>query len=336
MEDFTSFSFGGVESSRLGIYRTSDGDRFNEDLSPDIKDMTAEVPGRDGEYYFGSNYGTKKIEVNFAFNSLTEKQFRDLRATFNTKETKALIFNERPYKMYLAKIESPIELSYVCFDEPKKVLANFNGINGATTVLRSTGERERIYKGEGKISFVCYFPFAKSVYKVLPIGNEEWAESSGLLSNDEYEGIYDTYDTESEEIKIYNAGDLPTGFRLYLPASIVNQEITLEYRTESSDIQENPVASLKINPITLKEIDGVVVDEGVIVDTNNELIMGVRNFNVDQQGNYHYTTTGNIYNDCIDYGYFFRFNPDNKNSRTNLKVLGGAEGVQIFYDYLYF
>jgi len=34
--DFISFSFNGVHSSELGITRTSDGSRYNENLLPTI------------------------------------------------------------------------------------------------------------------------------------------------------------------------------------------------------------------------------------------------------------------------------------------------------------
>ena len=178
--DFTGFQFGEYHSSDLGIVRVSSGDRYNENLHPEIKDKTAEVPGVDGNYYFGSDFGPKTIDIEFAFDSITEEQFRNLRKIFGTKEIKKLIFDERPYKYYMAKIESPIELSYVCFDEPKKIIgAARDGvrvknripiteeIDGETVVIgydiereqvtpyEKIGGTERIYKGEGKISFIC-------------------------------------------------------------------------------------------------------------------------------------------------------------------------------------
>ena len=131
MGDFIGFTFGGVHTSSLGITRVSGGDRYDESLHPEINDTTAEVPGMDGNYYFGSNYGPGKIDLELAFDSLTEAQFRKLRQVFGVKTQKELIFDERPYKKYIAKIESPIELSYVCFDEPKKSIgaerATWNG-----------------------------------------------------------------------------------------------------------------------------------------------------------------------------------------------------------------
>ena len=104
MGDFLGFTFGGVHSSDLGITRVSGGDRYDEELHPEIKDRTAEVAGLDGDYYFVTNYGVKKFTIDIAFDSLTEVQFRNLRRAFNTKTPQDLIFDERPYKKYTAKI----------------------------------------------------------------------------------------------------------------------------------------------------------------------------------------------------------------------------------------
>lgn len=357
MGDFTGFTFGGVHTSSLGITRVSGGDRYNEELFPEIKDVTAEVPGVNGEYYFGSNYGPKKIDIEVAFDSLTEAQFRELRKVFSTKDTKQLIFNERPYKKYMAKLESPIELSYICFDEPKKTVGterdgirvvdrttttSTEEIDGeevevtTTTIARERvtpyvidyTQTQRIYKGEGKMTFVCYFPFARSVYKVLPEESNDWAISSGILSAEDYE-LFDSYDSETGIIKIYNAGDIETGFRLYLPGSVVTTATTLNYKRYDVDI--NPTASLVLNAMTLN--DG---DEGVLVDTINELIVGVSSFGHDSNDNAIYITSGNIYNEYVDSGYFFHLEPCGQYDGTLIEITGGAEGIEIFYDYLYF
>lgn len=369
MEDFTGFTFGGVHSSDLGIIRVSGGDRYEEQLHPEIKDRTAEVPGLNGDYYFGSDFGPRSFDIEIAFDSLTEEQFRKLRRVFGTKDIKQLIFDERPYKYYMAKLESPMELSYVCFDEPKKIIgAERDGVRrvtrteeepvideetGEPVVDEETGEpitemviyRDieqvtpyelqegtwRVYKGEGKISFKAYFPFAKSVYKVLPSEEEEssWAISSGILNSENYSTV-DIY--ENEAITTYNAGDLATGFRLYLPSSAAGAGITLKYQ-QDSDISEIN-ATLILDVITLK--DG---DEGVIVDTNSGLIVGVSVAPTLNPitGLWSYTTSGNLYNEYINSGYFFKLEPNiNSNDRSILQIENGTEGIVIFYDYLYF
>ena len=439
--DFMDFTFGKYRSADLGITRVSGGDRFEEELSPEIKDRNVEVPGLDGEYYFGSDYGPKEINIEIAFDSMTEEQFRDLRRAFNTKKTQPLIFDERPYKQYMAKLGSPIELSYVCFDEPKREIgAERNGVqrdrekdkneekdfltsitvpvgetvtyalthtpkdevriagineytveDGVYSFTNSTestinvtiayaydvfipawkqvtpyeyrDKTERIYKGEGKITFTCYFPFARSVYKVLPQTEEEsdWAISSGILKESEYAG-YDTYDNETGIINIYNGGDLPTGFRLYIPEAALDSQIGLAYTPFDQSASDDPIEplSLVIDPITLKkigedekvirsEIDETTGEEtetvetieapkdiGILVDTINQLIVGVSEFEIDENENATYKTSGNLYNEFISSGYFFKLEPGKLTDGAKLAITNGAEGIQIFYDYLYF
>ncbi len=176
--DFLGFSFDGMHCSRLGITRVSDGDRYNETLVPEFEDKMVTVPGKDGSYYFGSNYTNKPISISFGFDSMTESQFRQLRKLFGTKRICTLVFDERPYKTYMAKISTPPQLNYICFDEPKKDLVEARrGIRiidrdtnprwEEVTPYKYTGERERIYKGEGTIEFIIMNPYAKEQFKIL-------------------------------------------------------------------------------------------------------------------------------------------------------------------------
>lgn len=181
--DFLGFSFDGIHSSRLGITRVSKGDRYDESLVPEIEDKIIEIPGGDGSYFFGSLYRTKPITIQIAFDSLTENQFRQLRKLLAIKRPCQLVFDERPYKVYMAKISSPPELEYVCFDERKKtVAAAREGIRVVDrdyeegTITRETiypyeyeDRTERIYKGEGTIEFTCVRPFATDQFKVLDL-----------------------------------------------------------------------------------------------------------------------------------------------------------------------
>ena len=353
MGDFTGFTFGDKHSyDDLGITRVSGGDRYTEELFPEIKDLTAEVPGLDGEYYFGSNYGPRSFNIDFAFDSLTEQQFRQLRTVFGTREIRKLIFDERPYKYYLAKIESPIELSFVCFDEPnytwQKIPLGINeetelmeyaqGISGDFERKVYDGTTRRIYKGEGSVTFVCYFPFAKSTYKVLPVDEAEsdWVISSGILSAAAY-AEFDTYSTTTGVIKIYNAGDLPTGFHLYCPFTAASS-LKLTYTSGLGNI-----AQLNINQITPQTNGTGANDIGILINTNNGLIQGVQTFGIDNSGNATYTTSGNLYNSYIDSGYFFKLEPSiSQEDGANIVITDAnnniisTNGIKIFYDYLYF
>ena len=443
MGDFTGFSFGGVHSSDLGITRVSGGDRYEEKLHPEVSDRTAEVPGLDGVYYFGSEHRERVFDITLGFDSLTEEQFRKLRTVFSTKEIKELIFDECPYKKYMAKIESPVELSFVCFDEPRKVIGaerkgiritertattssvisdvsegldvtlsestyqSFFNSDGTNTfeyrdsvwylveeeaevelsnygievtindpsvenigfkVTNSTTNGvtweqvtpytidythvQRIYKGEGKISFICHYPYAKSVFKELPEGSDEWAFSSGILSVSDY-SEFDRYDNTSGIINIYNGGDLPANFSLYCPF-LVSHSMKLKYYTSANTLS----GQLNIGDITpLDNITGHN-DVGFLINTSNGLIQGVQSITYAADG-VSYVTSSNFYNRYIKSGSFFKIEP-NTSSRdgsyfeikdkndaiinsgteqildTSDNVVAEYSKIQIFYDYLYY
>ena len=65
--DFIAFTFKNKHSYEdFGIIRTSDGDRYNFNLAPTMTDKTAEVPGGDGMYYFGTHHKQKDFNISFA------------------------------------------------------------------------------------------------------------------------------------------------------------------------------------------------------------------------------------------------------------------------------
>ena len=184
-------------------------------------------------------------------------------------------------------------------------------------------------KGEGKISFICYFPFAKSVYKQLPLADIEsdWAISSGILDSETYANI-DVYD--NGEIEIYNPGDIETGFRMYIPADLLSTATIITY----IEVLDQRSATLYLKATEIKDND-----VGILIDTNNNLIVGVSSAPVGPHpitGEYTYTTSGNIYNEIIQAGYFFKIQPTRLNTTDKIQIEGGGEGIQIFYDYLYF
>ena len=153
---------------------------------------------------------------------------------------------------------------------------------------------------------------------------KDWAVSSGILSVGDYEEI-DKYN--NGVITVYNAGDIATGFRLYLPAAVCTTATTLAYKINRQTID----AELAIDAITLKPND-----IGVLIDTNSQLIVGVSSFEIDSSGNGIYTTTGNLYNKNISSGFFFRLEPNLFKNYSDIEITGGGEGIYIFYDYLYF
>lgn len=293
--DFIGFSFNEHRSESLGIVRVSDGSRYNEDLVPTTQDKTVQVPGGDGFYYFGSDYTQRQFSINIAFDELTEKQFRDLQQVFGTKELGKLIFDERPYKYYMVKSSKP-QLKYICFGK----------------------DGERIYKGEGTLTFTAYYPFAKSVFKFLnEYGNknkDEWKEASGMKPE---KGTYDIV-SNNGSISVYNAGDLETDFILKFSLPIDNTPIGDIKITLSKENVGKEEAFLDLNGFSKKG-----ADTGFQINTKTNLIEG---FNAEG-------LTGTLYNENIIQGDFFKIPPREEGYQISVT---GAIPIEIVYDYIYY
>ena len=361
------------------------------------KNCTIEIPNNHGEYYYGSTYGTRTFEINIAYDSVTETQFRKIRRLFGTRKICELIFDERPYKVYYAKIESPIELSYVCFDEPKRAPSEVDqdGIRVTKRTATEEGyeiEREqirpwiyeynedgsyktqRIYKGEGTISLICYQPFAHQLFKILDLYSEagensgnlittytnvdEWAESSGLLTQTEWETysidqVVDASAPYTYAIPVYNPGDLNVGFCLYIPFTQVTTEVSdpiITYKILPSDENSDIIINGEEKILVLKEITRKKNDTatGILINTTNHLIEGVEFTEVADNKDYRtpsWHTTGTLYNEYIregDFPYIKRndWSLDNNSRSQNIYIscapIEGNKQISIHYDYLYF
>ena len=139
-KDYVGFTYNGKHSSDLNILRVSSSNRYSENIAPTFADTTADNPGADGTFYFGTFHRLRQFNVSIAFDSLTEANLRAVRQWLDGKNVHDLVFDEAPNKTYSAKVTSTPTLKYIPFlDE-----------NGG-----------RIYKGEGTIQFTCYFPYAR-------------------------------------------------------------------------------------------------------------------------------------------------------------------------------
>lgn len=293
--DFIGFSFNEHRSESLGIVRVSDGTRYNEDLVPTTQDKTVQVPGGDGFYYFGSDYTQRQFSINIAFDELNEKQFRELQQVFGTKELGKLVFDERPYKYYMVKSGKP-QLKYICFGK----------------------EGERIYKGEGTLTFTAYYPFAKSIFKFLNEydnkNKDEWKEASGMKAE---KGTYDIV-SNNGSISVYNAGDLETDFILKFSLPVDNTPIDDIKITLSKENAGKVEAFLDLNGFSKKG-----TDTGFQINTKTNLIEG---FNAEG-------LTGTLYNENIIQGDFFKIPSREEGYQISVT---GAIPTEIVYDYIYY
>lgn len=345
--DYIGFSFGKkadgtpMHSSDLGIVRTSNGSRFDENLLPTMQDKTVPVPGGDGTYYFGSYYTQRQFSVSFAFDSLTEEQVATLKSHFGDKKIQDLIFDERPYKIYRAKVAGSATLKYIPFSE------------GATN---------RLYKGEGTLQFTCYEPFARCEKKWLSDYSNwenvrEWKDASGLK---ETQGVYDSIQ-QNNTIPLWNPGDIESNFQLRINFGEQYTEITFDenntytegkYYIKKDDKYELsydtynesksyfnrqilPIPAAKIflskdsnKKLAWEELVAQDADAYVKIDTKLNLIEGYNSNN---------KKTGNIYNEYITEGTFFKI-PQGEETLVidsdDTKLV--SQNVLIEYNYYYF
>ncbi len=301
--DFCGFQFNGVHSSDLNIVRVSNGSRYSEDLVPAFQDKTAQIEGGDGTLYWESFYSSKPFNIQIAFDSISEEDFRKLRQVFNGKAMGELIFDEAPYKAYSVKVQSPPQLNYICFDK-----------------LDDNNNTVRVYKGEGTISFIAYYPYAKSVKKFLDLYDNankgEWATSSKMKST---QGDYDKVGVSgSTDILLYNAGDIETDWQAFYAidqnGSCALTNITLKKGEQPGGQTEG---TMVFSSITKKKDS----DSFIRINSRTNLIEGC-----DSNKN----PTGSLYNEFLTAGDFFKIPLDGHHFISNI------ECVDIRYNYLYY
>lgn len=336
---FIGFTFGNRHSSRLGIFRTSQSNRYSTALKPYSKEVTVTLDNTHETLYFGQRNTKQDLSISFAFYGLTENQLSQLKRILSDKKVQPLIFDEEPYKVWFAKITSMAICKHICCER----------------------EGSRFYQGEGELTFTSYSPYASSRYEYLEdytlenirewidesgwfageaddiiypailshgyadsvdtgsiIGAEEdfwqWLDNTNLLRTTDKtvknvfsyidvfpeEGMYynldewreasqiphrppyGIYDETTGIYKLYNAGDIPTHFRLYLS----RESVSCEFVVAISDNKALHVAGISLQ----------TGDTALLYDSRTKLLRGC---------DAEHKPTGTIYNQYIIAGDFF-------------------------------
>ena len=305
--DFIGFTFNNVHSSTLGIMRISDGSRYNEDLLPTYQDKVVDAPGTDETYYFGSYYKQKVINISIAFEDLSEVQIRKIKQLFSDKEIHELWFDETPYKAYNVKVSGNPSLKYICFDK-----------------YRVDGYSERVYKGEGTLSFIAYYPFAHSRYKYLDDYGvdcpnlEEWAATSNLKLKQNYDKLIPIKGSVAKEkkVQLWNAGDLETDFK-------INIDFNVKKKITSGEIRISPNLGLYLSDIQCQGND-----DGIQINSRLKIIQGYKR---DKQGKIQISS--NVYNKHIVSGDFFKI-PIGESQLKIVNLEGNSFEIDYHYWYL--
>lgn len=119
---------------------------------------------------------------------------------FGYKGIKQFIMDEFPYKKYMVRPSAPPVISYICFEE----------------------EDGKVYKGEGNVTFVAYYPFALSVNPI----SIDYAAGGVTISN--------PGDLESNFSIVYALSNLTSGLTLALTSSGTTKTLTIGNITAKS------------------------------------------------------------------------------------------------------
>ena len=76
-----------------------------------------------------------------------------------------------------------------------------------------------------------------------------------------------------------------------------------------------------------------------MINTETGIIEGVQTMTYEivspTETNTIYVTSGNIYNEYMTSGHFFKIEPNIQPTSAFLKVTGGSDNIQVSYNYLY-
>lgn len=248
--DFLGFQIGDIHSEQLNITRVSTSDRYMDSLVPNFSDTTATISGRDGTFYWNTYYTQKPFQIDFAFDDLRDEDIRRLRQELGFKGVKQLIFDEEPYKKYMVKCSAPPTLKYIAFDH---------------------GE-VRVYKGEGTVNLVAYYPYALSTEETV-------------------------INVKASSRRLQNLGDLDAPFKILFEITTSLTDINLRLTTNESIVADRKtLGRLKLTGITQKKD----TDKYICIDSRTNLIEGLDS---------DYNKTSTLYNSCITIGDFFLLPP---------------------------
>lgn len=177
------FIFNGIKSTDFGLEIVNDK-QLNKSISPSKITTTEKISGVNGEMIFDQTYGTRTISIKCYLNNTDLSNVRQMMTWLGEKYAQELILSYQPYKVYTALFQHEITMKEY--------------LNGGMFIL----------------DFICYTPFAKSLYSTLDIINnieydEEFLYDSGLFYVDDEPLQYEWNSiTGTTNMDIYNASNV--------------------------------------------------------------------------------------------------------------------------------
>lgn len=181
---FISFTYGGKPIEDFNLIATVDGDRMNKQGYSPFNDITSSYDGLDGQYYWGTFYQAKTLDIHLSTDGIDQRKLDDFLFWFRPGEAKELILAEHPNRAILARVSEPPELSLLGFEQVVDMT-----ISGYTYPTRTT-----LYRGEIDLKFVMDEP--------------HWYSKENLLGKKDGDRYIDVWeDANGNEVNIFTSQD---------------------------------------------------------------------------------------------------------------------------------
>ena len=152
-KEFIDFEFDGKHISEFGMVAVADGGRHSFDAAPTFQDETSNVNGVDGQYYWGTHFGSKKMSFTLATDGMTEAQVNAFKQHFKPGKYGKFIEDKLAYRYGYARISQVATFSMVPF---RKKLTVGNGTDQLSFYVNE-------YKGDCRITFEFDDPYFYTV-----------------------------------------------------------------------------------------------------------------------------------------------------------------------------
>ena len=150
--EFIDFSFDGKKITDFGLVAVVDGDRLQFDGSPSFTDETTAVNGVVGQYYWGTNIGTKTKTYTLATDGMTEQQVQAFQYHFRPGRYGKFIDDTFAFRYSYCRVSSVTNFKMIPFKKEIEYTVD-------NTKIKSFVNE---YKGEVTISFTWDYPYSFS------------------------------------------------------------------------------------------------------------------------------------------------------------------------------
>lgn len=154
---YISFTYGGRKIQDFGLIATTVNDRVQRQSPPSHEDRTTDYKMLHGQFYWGSRYNAREMNLTLATDGMTQRQLDDFKQWFRAGEIRQLIMAEHPNRGIMARVASSPLVSIVPFTRKEWITID--------------EQQEQItvgqYKGTIQLSFVMDDPFWYAINSLL-------------------------------------------------------------------------------------------------------------------------------------------------------------------------